>query len=252
MLGTNDIGQLGQAGIAPAATNLGQIINGLRAVNPTVDILLAEIIPIAPGAISNYYTIGGAWVDDFNAQVVAVAAAMNTAQSPVVVVDQFTGFNLSNYITPDGLHLTLAGETWVANNFAQALVPLFPPQVASVTVNNGALQRSRVTQIQVNFDQIVTLPANPASAFQLRRQNDNALVDLTAAVTTDSTTHVSLDFIGALSEFGSLQDGLYTLTIDAGQVVNSKGKLDGNKDATGGDNYALIGNPANGLFRLFG
>jgi len=252
MLGTNDIGQLGQAGIAPAIANLGQIITGLRAVNPTVDILLAEIIPIAPGAISNYYTIGGTWVDDFNAQVVALAATTNSAQSSVIAVDQFTGFDINNYIVPDGLHLSLAGETWVANNFAQALVPVFPPRVASVTVNSGAAQRSRVTQIQVNFDQLVTLPVNVASAFQLKRQDDNAVVDLTGVVANDSTTHVTLNFAGALSEFGSLLDGLYTLTIDAGQVSNSTGKLDGNKDGTGGDNYAFIGNPANGLFRLFG
>jgi len=52
-------------------------------VSPAVDIFLAQISPIAPNAVSNYYPIGGARVDDFNAQVVAVAAAINTLQSLV-------------------------------------------------------------------------------------------------------------------------------------------------------------------------
>src|SRR5262249_56717111 len=46
--------------------------------------------------------------------------------------------------------------------------PTRPPRVANqtITINGGAVQRSRVTTLQVDFDQLVTLPVNPADAFQ--------------------------------------------------------------------------------------
>jgi hypothetical protein len=103
-----------------------------------------------------------------------------------------------------------------------------------------------VTQVQVNFDQVVTLPANPADAFRLRRPSDGGVVGLTAAVTTDATTRVSLTFSGALSETGSLADGSYTLTVLANQVSAVGRALDGNGDGqSGSDNVTM-------LYRLFG
>jgi Beta-propeller repeat/Dockerin type I domain len=129
-----------------------------------------------------------------------------------------------------------------------------PPRVANVRVNDGSAQRSRVTSLRVDFDSFVALPANPASAFQLLRQVDNGLVGLTAVVSTDTVTHVTLTFNGAITDFGSLQDGRYTLTVLAGSVYNSGGSLDGNGDSTGGDDYQLVGAPGTGpnLFRLYG
>ena len=110
-----------------------------------------------------------------------------------------------------------------------------------------------MTIVKIDFDQVVTLPPIPAAAFQLKRQGDNAIVGLSAAVINDSATHVTLTFTGALADFGSLQDGRYTLTVFATSSFNAVGSLDGNGDGTGGDDYTLIGDPAtNKLFRLFG
>ena len=58
------------------------------------------------------------------------------------------------------------------------------------------------------------------------------------------------NFTGAETEFGSLRDGRYTMTILAGQVSNSFGQLDGNGDGIAGDNYTF--GDAQGLFRFFG
>src|SRR5262249_33203058 len=74
-----------------------------------------------------------------------------------------------------------AGATITPGDVNLAAPTTTPPQVGSVVINGGAAQRSRVTQVQVNFDQIVTLPATPESAFQLMRQGDSAAVDLTAS-----------------------------------------------------------------------
>src|SRR5262249_13537955 len=99
----------------------------------------------------------------------------------------------------------------------------FPLCVATngVAVNGGDPQRSRVTSVRVDFTELATLPANPADAFQLQRQSDSALVGLTAAVSNDSVTHVTLTFGGALSDAGSLQDGRYTLKVVSAKVSNA-------------------------------
>jgi surface-anchored protein len=124
-----------------------------------------------------------------------------------------------------------------------------PPRVSSTAVNNGAAQRSRVTTVAVTFDQPVTFAGLPAAAFQLRRQSDNAAPALAAAVDNSGPgTVVTLTFSGPATESASLADGRYTLTVLASQVPG----LDGNGDGTPGDDYVLVGAPANGLFRLFG
>ena len=43
-----------------------------------------------------------------------------------------------------------------------------PPSTVTVVINDGSAQRSRITSVTVNFDQTVTLPANPADAFRQR------------------------------------------------------------------------------------
>ena len=255
MLGTNDLGQMGQAGVAPAAANLGRIIDGLRAVNPAVDVLLAEIIPIGPDAsgTGSYYTTGSAWVSEFNAQVVAVAAAKNTPQSPVVVVDQFTGFNMSTDVSSDGVHPSRAGESRIANNFFQALARYLPAtgspaSVQTVVVNAGqanTTQRSIVTNVAVTFNTVVTFNGQPQNAFQLTRTgpgtpNGNVVlgVDLTGSTATQTVAKIT--FSGSLTEGSattpSLVDGNYALTVFSSGI--SVGLSGGDKTSS--------------LFRLFG
>lgn len=139
-----------------------------------------------------------------------------------------------------------------------AVNPDAAPHVASVVVNGAAAQRSMVTQIQVTFDQHVSLPVNAADAFRLARQGDGAAANLVAAVDDlGSGTVVTLNFVGgavepSLSNILSLADGRYTLSVLAGQAGGVNGALDGDGDGTGGGDFVLAGNPANGLFRLFG
>jgi uncharacterized protein (TIGR03118 family) len=140
-----------------------------------------------------------------------------------------------------------------------AVNPGTAPRVTGVVVNGGAAQRSLVTQLQVTFDQHVTLPANAADAFRLSRQGDGAAVNLTAAVDDlGAGTVVTLNFVGgavdaSLLNNPSLADGRYTLTVLAGQVGGPNGALDGDTDGQAGGDFVLAGDPAaNGLFRLFG
>jgi len=113
-----------------------------------------------------------------------------------------------------------------------------PPVVAHVVVNGGEIQRSRVTNLRVDFDRVLSVPAN---AFELKRTGDGAVVSLSASVVNDSATRVTLTFSGAATEFGSLADGRYTLTAFAAAL-----NLDGNGDGIAGDDFTTS------LHRLFG
>src|SRR6185503_13152522 len=96
-------------------------------------------------------------------------------------------------------------------------------RVSSVVVNGGAAQRSQVTDLTVTFTGLAILPTNPAAAFQLTRVGPgDSTGDVTLAVdlsaSTATQTIARLTFGGALTEFGSLTDGLYQLTILSAQV----------------------------------
>ncbi|MFO0808128.1 MAG: S8 family serine peptidase [Gemmataceae bacterium] len=127
-----------------------------------------------------------------------------------------------------------------------------PPalRVASVAVNGGAAQRSRVTQLAVTFSGVAQLPANPAAAFRLARLGGGPVGGFTAtAATVGGVTVVTLaNFTGAETAGGSLADGRYALTVLASQLAS----LDGNGDGTAGDDYVLNGTATNGLFRYYG
>jgi len=128
---------------------------------------------------------------------------------------------------------------------------VIPTRVTGVAVNGGVAQRSRVNELKLSFDARVNLPANPADAFALQRQSDNAVVTLAAAVDNAGPgTAVTLTFTGGSVDNTSLADGRYTLTAFAVQVAG--GALDGDGDGNPGDDFVLTGTPANGLFRLFG
>jgi hypothetical protein len=137
------------------------------------------------------------------------------------------------------------------NQLADVFVFARPPKLLSVTINDGTSQRSRLTSLTVTFDGIAILPNSAAVAFELFRQSDGSQVDLEATVDYDGlNTVVTLTFTGGPVEFGSLADGRYTLTVFANAV--NAGNFDGNNDGTIGDDFVLMGSPANGLFRLFG
>ncbi len=146
---------------------------------------------------------------------------------------------------PAGAHIT-PGDV----NFALTA----PAKVAGISINAGTSQRSRVTSVAVTFDKVVTLPGAPETAFQLKRNSDNAVVALSAVVINGAATTVTLSFTAGPVEFGSLADGRYTLTALANQI--STGDFDGNGDSIAGDNYVLASastpNPPTNIFRLFG
>lgn len=143
--------------------------------------------------------------------------------------------------------VTLAsGETISNHDFGQTKAPP-PAKITQLKIDDGTAQRSLVRSLEVTFNQGVTLPFNPADAFQLKRQPDDAVVALNANLVGNTVT---MTFTGGPVDFMSLADGLYVLTAFASAI--NGGSFDGNGDGVGGDDYVIVGDTTNKLFRLFG
>ncbi|SDT40621.1 cellulose binding domain-containing protein [Actinoplanes derwentensis] len=112
--GTNDAwSSLSTATILSAYTTL---VGQMRAANPNMKIIVAQIIPLNPSTCTEC----GQRVINLNAAIPAWAASLSTAASPVTVVDQWTGFNTSTD-TYDGVHPNDAGNVKIAARWLPAV-----------------------------------------------------------------------------------------------------------------------------------
>ncbi len=113
-LGTNDVWN----NIAPATilAAFSTMVDQMRANNPNVKIIVAQIIPMNPSGCS---TCAQGAVN-FNAAIPAWASSKSTAQSPITVVDQWTGFSTSAD-TSDGVHPNATGIQKMSDKWYPAL-----------------------------------------------------------------------------------------------------------------------------------
>jgi lysophospholipase L1-like esterase/chitodextrinase len=121
--GTNDV----WSNIAPATilAAFSRLVDQMRASNPSMKILVAQIIPMNPANCGDC----NQRVIAFNAAIPGWAAGKTTAASPITVVNQFAGFNTATD-TYDGVHPNAAGDQKISNTW-------YPPLTA---VLNGATQ----------------------------------------------------------------------------------------------------------------
>lgn len=119
-LGTNDV--LGRRTATPALlAAYTRLVTQLRAANPEVRIVVAQIIPIGADRCRDCDTR----VTELNRAIPAWADRLGTARSPISVVDQYTGFD-PRRDTGDGVHPNRAGEARIADRW-------YPVLVAAVT-----------------------------------------------------------------------------------------------------------------------
>jgi acyl-CoA thioesterase I len=122
-IGSNDIMQ-NHGTNAQTITEMGSIIDNLRTVNPNVKVLVAEIIPLP----SQYN------VTALNALIPALVTSKNTAQSPVYLVDQYTGYNVSTYSQSDATHPNQLGGQFMATRWEGVLEPILVPEPSSLAL----------------------------------------------------------------------------------------------------------------------
>ncbi|MET9684342.1 GDSL-type esterase/lipase family protein [Streptomyces coeruleorubidus] len=112
--GTNDVwSSIAPDRILAAYTKL---VTQMRASNPDMRILVAQLIPMNPGSCAAC----AQRVVDFNARIPDWARATGTERSPITVVDQWTGFSTATD-TYDGAHPNASGDDKIAARWFPAL-----------------------------------------------------------------------------------------------------------------------------------
>ncbi|HSS37440.1 MAG TPA: SGNH/GDSL hydrolase family protein [Polyangia bacterium] len=119
--GTNDVWN-GKSSTT-ITTAYSTVIDALRTANPSVVILLAQIIPMnVTGATCSGCSCAScsSAIPALNTAITTFAAGKTTAQSPVIVVDQYTGFDVTAD-TRDGVHPNTQGSQKMASKWYTAL-----------------------------------------------------------------------------------------------------------------------------------
>src|SRR6185503_12698023 len=93
----------------------GGIIDVLRTVNPHVRVLVAQVIASA----STCHT----GIPALNASLPALVADKDRPESPLTLVDQYSGFDPST-MTYDGTHPNAAGDARMADRWFEKLTPV--------------------------------------------------------------------------------------------------------------------------------
>ncbi len=107
-LGTND--EIQKQSIDSTKSDLRNIVANLRSKNPSVTIFLAKILPY-------FSTLN----PTLNNSLAALVAELNTKSSPVLLVDQHSGFDV-NTDTFDRVHPNIRGEQKMADRWYDAIM----------------------------------------------------------------------------------------------------------------------------------
>ncbi|WP_199440477.1 cellulose binding domain-containing protein [Umezawaea beigongshangensis] len=132
--GTNDV----WSNIPPATilSAFSTLVDQMRANNANMRIVVSKIIPMAPSSCADC----GARVVALNQAIPGWASGKSTARSPIVVVDQWTGFSTATD-THDGVHPNAAGDRKIADRLVPVVAGLLgsiPPTTTTTTTTPPA------------------------------------------------------------------------------------------------------------------
>ncbi|MHC4248943.1 MAG: LamG-like jellyroll fold domain-containing protein [Planctomycetota bacterium] len=139
-IGTNDINTGDRAHGEKAVTTrtivyMEETIDVLRQHNPNITVLVCKILPI-----KNSQTVRMGLVDFLNERIEELAARKTTPRSPVVVVDQNTGFDATRGVdTYDGMHPNEQGGRKMAARFFKAIKRCLAARVQTILVDPETL-----------------------------------------------------------------------------------------------------------------
>ncbi len=157
---------------------------------------------------------------------------------------------LKNRIQGGSHKLALAADTSLMDVNLGMKSP--PPLIESVKVNGGVPQRSKVENLVIEFNGLVTVEQG---AFQVVRRG--TWEEVSVAFTIEDIgdkTFATVTFSGQLTQFGSLIEGNYQLTV-RGNLVHDRfsGRdVDGDDDGLPGGDYLFGEVELDAFFRYFG
>jgi lysophospholipase L1-like esterase len=97
-----------------------RLITSLRAANPQVIVLLAQVIPA--GKLPKY-----SYIPELNTELARLASRLHTPAQPVRLVDQATGFDWRTDTISDLVHPNAAGAAKMAARWFEAVHSLLSP-----------------------------------------------------------------------------------------------------------------------------
>lgn len=112
LLGTNDV-LVGKKPTSEIISAYDVLIGQMRAKNPRIHIIFSNLLPLD---VKRWPQSAADGVVSLNAAIKQYAPSKNTADSPVVFVDNFSDFN-AEFDTTDGEHPNDAGNEKMANKF---------------------------------------------------------------------------------------------------------------------------------------
>ncbi|MEM9827508.1 MAG: GEVED domain-containing protein [Planctomycetota bacterium] len=127
------------------------------------------------------------------------------------------------------------------------------PVIEDIIVNGNEVQRSRIDGLEIRFDQEITLDTSDGGPFQIESIDSGETVAWAADESVvDGKSIVTLTFLDGIqvTDFGSLTDGRYRLTVRGDKISAGSVLLDGDDDGVAGGDR--IFDDTDGFFRLYG
>ncbi len=148
--------------------------------------------------------------------------------------------------TTDPAYAALPGQQIAAVNVDDDPLDTAPPTVAAAAVNGGAIDRSMVRELSLQFSEPLAAPPTPADLRVVSLDAQQEIASAAMAVSYDPQTGLArLTFPGLPG--GSLPDGNWRCTVIDGALRDAAGNaLDGDGDGEAGGEYGLT------FFRFFG
>ncbi|MBB6612797.1 T9SS type A sorting domain-containing protein [Pontibacter sp. Tf4] len=157
-LGTNDVFQ-GQPN-TQTIEEIKEVIRQLRGKNPVVRILLAKLIPTTRDKTASDEIVA------LNNLIGTLAQNLNTAASPVIVVDQYSGFDTATMLR-DAAHPNDLGDQKMAETWYNAIAPLIAP--LPVTLVSFSATVTPENKVQLNW---ATASEQNNAYFEIQRTLD--------------------------------------------------------------------------------
>ena len=211
--GTNDSDtsvQVVATGSAFSVTfpNAATTLNGLSAQTVTWNVAGTTAAPISAATVNILLSLDGG----FTYPVVLASGVPNNGSAAVTVPNTATAAGRIRVQPVGNIFFDISNA-----NFTIAPTPV----VQGLALSGGDAQRSRLTTLDVNFD---SAAAVAAGAFSIAGVDPagNPVGAVAVGFTTQlvgGRTVATLTFSGAGTDFGSLADGTYTLTIDRTKVT---------------------------------
>ncbi|WP_019505716.1 GDSL-type esterase/lipase family protein [Pleurocapsa sp. PCC 7319] len=206
-LGTNDILQ-GQSADS-TIDELGEVIDVFRANNPNIVIFLAQIIPARRNDDER---------EKLNQQISILAAEKSQVDSPIVVVDQSSGFNLRDD-TYDSVHPNSRGENKFADQWLASFDEIFGSTSSTTTASDSLDSEGTATDENAQMGSTVFRFVDPISGVPLYTADPleyESLLNEPTNYNFEGASHISVDPLTGGEEvfrFRNQDTGTYFYTI---------------------------------------